>query len=67
MTRKAKIGDILIHKPTDGAIGKKFRVEKITKYFYICRDMNDRYTECFLIEDLGKEVRLSEREKTTKK
>jgi hypothetical protein len=56
MTQKAKISDILVHKPTEGAIGKKFRVVDISKHFYICRDMNDKYTECFLKTDLGKEV-----------
>jgi len=52
-----QIGDIIIRKLQDGdAEQKRYRVVGQSKYFYICRTLDDHYTECFLKTDLGKEV-----------
>jgi len=52
-----QIGDIIIRKLQDGdAEQKRYRVVGQSKYFYICRTLDDHYTECFLKTDAGKEV-----------
>ena len=52
-----QIGDIIMRKLQDGdAEQKRYRVVGQSKYFYICRTLDDHYTECFLKTDLGKEV-----------
>lgn len=52
-----QIGDIIIRKLQDGdAEQKRYRVVGQSKYFYICRTLDDHYTECFLKTDVGKEV-----------
>jgi len=52
-----QIDDIIIKKLQDGEVEqKRYRVVGQSKYFYICRTLDDHYTECFLKTDLGKEV-----------
>ena len=52
-----QIGDIIMRKLQDGdAEQKRYRVVGQSKYFYICRTLDDHYTECFLKTDIGKEV-----------
>ena len=52
-----QIGDIIIRKLQDGdAEQKRYRVVGQSKYFYICRTLENHYTECFLKTDAGKEV-----------
>ena len=52
-----QIGDIIIRKLQDGEVEqKRYRVVGQSKYFYICRTLDDHYTECFLKTDAGKEV-----------
>lgn len=52
-----QIGDIIIRKLQDGEVEqKRYRVVGQSKYFYICRTLDDHYTECFLKTDLSKEV-----------
>lgn len=52
-----QIGDIIIRKLQDGDVEqKRYRVVGQSKYFYICRTLDDHYTECFLKTDIGKGV-----------
>ena len=52
-----QIDDIIIRKLQDGEVEqKRYRVVGQSKHFYICRTLDDHYTECFLKTDLGKEV-----------
>ena len=52
-----QIDDIIIRKLQDGEVEhKRYRVVGQSKYFYICRTLDDHYTECFLKTDAGKEV-----------
>jgi len=52
-----QIGDIIIRKLQDGDVEqKRYRVIDQSKHFYVCRTLDDHYTECFLKTDLGKEV-----------
>ena len=52
-----QIGDIIVRKLQDGdAEKKRYRVIDESKHFYVCRTLDDHYTECFLKTDAGKEV-----------
>lgn len=46
-------GDEIIYTPEDTIERKRFKVIGEAKTFYVCRDKDDKYTECFLKTDPG--------------